>query len=79
MSVPDCTAGRKIGLGLVRGPQLAHPGQDSLNRRMVSIKKLGYGMQGFAFLPAIPHQCFVSLGVINPWSLLHLQHPPLYR
>ena len=31
-----------------------------------------------AFLPAVPHQCLVSFGVINPWSLLQVQHPPLY-
>ena len=29
---------------------------------------------GFAFLPAIPHQCLLGFRVVDPRSLLHLQH-----
>ncbi|MGF6963097.1 hypothetical protein OKW43_000102 [Paraburkholderia sp. WC7.3g] len=36
-------------------------------------------LEGFALLPALPHQRFLGLGVINPASLLHLQHSHCLR
>ena len=41
---------------------------------MISIEKLSNGLDRFAFLPAIPHQRPVSLGVVNPCSVFHQQH-----
>jgi hypothetical protein len=45
---------------------------------VTSIEKARNLMQRIAFLPTIPHQVFLLGAVVNPSSLLHLQHPPLY-
>jgi hypothetical protein len=55
-------------LSLLAAAAIALPGCCAMKHRA----------QGLTILPAVPHQCFVSLAVITPRSLLHLQHPPLY-
>jgi hypothetical protein len=45
---------------------------------MMAVKQAGDLVQRITLLPAIPHQSFVRFGVVNPLSILHLQHPPLY-
>lgn len=45
---------------------------------MVSIEQLRDLLERLTCLPAIPHQRLLAFGVVNPRSLLHLQHPPAY-
>jgi len=47
-------------------------------RTVTTGKKPCYGVQRIAFLPAIPHQCFVRLGEVSSRFVLHKQHLLLY-
>ena len=49
--------------------------QDGVNRGVRPIKQLADLVQGIASLPALPHQCLPSFGVVNPRSLLHANTP----
>ena len=49
-----------------RWTDAAGPGQDSAHRRVRSIEQLSYLMQGCALLPAFPHQCLLTVGVVDP-------------
>jgi hypothetical protein len=50
----------------------------TLNRGMSSIEKASNLIHRIAGLPAIPHQVLLLCAVVNPRSLLHMQHRPLY-
>jgi hypothetical protein len=47
--------------------------QYPLYRRVAPIEQFGNLMNRSAFAPALPHQCLLALGVIDPASLFHLQ------
>ena len=48
--------------------------QNPLYRGVVPIKQLGDLLERLTFPPALPHQRFLAFRVIDPRSLLHLQH-----
>src|SRR6202171_2716595 len=48
--------------------------QNRLYRRVVPIKQLGDLLERLTLLPALPHQRLLALRVMDPRSLLHLQH-----
>lgn len=43
-------------------------------RMLVALKQLRDLLERVSFLSTLPHQRFLGFGVINPRSLLHLQH-----
>src|SRR3954467_1169688 len=49
-------------------------GKNPPYRRMRSIKQLGNLVKRFTLAPALPHQGLLAFRIVDPWSLLHLQH-----
>lgn len=49
--------------------------KDGVDRGVRPVKELADLVQGIACLPAIPHQRFLSFGVVNPRSLLYTNTP----
>jgi hypothetical protein len=45
-----------------------------LHGRVVAIEKLGDMLERLTLPPALPHQRFLLLAVVNPAPLFHLQH-----
>jgi hypothetical protein len=45
---------------------------------MAAVKELRDMVERFASPPPIPHDRLLSLTVIDPRALLHVQHPSLY-
>ena len=50
-----------------------------MNRRVWPIEDLANFMQSKALFPVLPHQRFLAIGIVNPWSSLHLQHSFRFR
>ena len=50
------------------------PRRDYVRSTVVSIEQLGDLAKRVTLLPALPHQRSLALRVIDPRSLLHLQH-----
>ena len=57
-----------------RWPDTTGRREDPSNRRMMPIKQPGDLMERLAFLPPIPHQALLGIGVLDPGSSLQPQH-----